>query len=117
MTGRRRYFPEFLRGGSPRDISSAERAAINHPIQGLEGDIIKIAMLHVKDELEQKKLWRKDVFLLLSIHDELLFEVKDDLLSSVKNMLAPVLEQALPELSVPLVVESKSGKDWGSMKR
>ncbi|MDO8557117.1 MAG: DNA polymerase [Candidatus Jorgensenbacteria bacterium] len=92
-----------------------ERAAVNMPIQSFEADIIKIAMINSETVLEEKGLFREHVRLLLSTHDELLFEVEDDKVKSVVPLIARVMESAA-KISVPLRVEAKIGKNWGSMK-
>ena len=59
-------------------VAQAERIAINMPIQGLAADILKMAMIETANVLKKKKLWREEVSMLLTIHDELLFEVKEE---------------------------------------
>lgn len=107
--GRKRWFPEH---GAPGEF---ERAAINMPLQGLGADILKIAMIRSAKELVENEHVRNAAFLLLSIHDELLFEVRDDLVTALIPRLKSIMEEAYP-LSVPLIAEVKTGKKWGTMR-
>ncbi len=115
LAGRRRPFPEFGFGGQ-KFIADAERAAINHPIQGLEADIVKIAMIRVKEYLEKNGMWGVSVHMLLSIHDELLFEMRDDMIQKIAPEIKRIMEISY-ELAVPLIADVSSGKNWGSMKK
>lgn len=106
--GRKRWFPKDAAPGE------FERAGINMPLQGLGADILKLAMIHSSKELAS--LSRDNAaFLLLSIHDELLFEIRDELIPSLTPRLRAIMENAY-ELSVPLIAEMKIGKKWGTMK-
>jgi DNA polymerase I len=109
--GRKRWLPAIT-SSHPRFASEAERIATNMPIQGLEADIIKLAMIKTCATIKGKG-WKAK--LLLSIHDELLFEAPDDILKLAVKELAHCMETAYP-LSVPLEVEVWVGKKWGSMK-
>ena len=111
LLGRRRYMPELRsRNGGIRQ--QGERMAINAPVQGTAADIIKIAM---------NRLWRLlkeqgfEARMLLQVHDELLFEVPASELQQVADLVCRTMEGAM-ELSVPLMVEVKHGKNWGEMK-
>ena len=101
LFGRRRYFPEI---SSRLEYlqKEAERMAVNMPIQGTSADFIKLAMVRVDKALEEKGLKDK-VFMLLQIHDELLFEIKKD--AAVKA--APVIKKAM-ESVYPLKKEDES---------
>ncbi len=103
--GRKRWFPKESAPGE------FERAAVNMPLQGLGADIIKMAMIQCEKELEKND----GASLLLSIHDELLFEVDDARLETVAPVLKRIMESIYP-LSVPLAVGMKAGKKWGTMK-
>jgi DNA polymerase-1 len=87
--GRRRYFPD-IHSKLPFMKASAERMAINAPIQGTEADIIKLAMVEIDKYLENKGL-RDDVRMLLQVHDELVFEIKEKLVEVV----APEIKRML----------------------
>jgi len=112
--GRRRWFLNIVANNS-KIQAEAERAAINMPIQSLEADIIKLAMIKTAD-LIYKKRWQKKIKLLLSIHDELLFEVDNVILNEAAVALKKIMEKVYP-LSVPLKVEVKYGPTWGSLNQ
>src|SRR6185312_14882296 len=78
---------------------AAEREAINMPIQGTASDIVKIAMLHVEEQLKKKNLQSR---LLMQVHDELLIESPEEEVSEVTTMLKHEMETAV-SLDVPLV--------------
>lgn len=90
----------------------AERMAINTPIQGTAADLIKIAMIAISKEFKNKRLKTKMV---LQIHDELLFEVPEEEIEDVKKLIKDEMESAL-QLSVPLVVDIKTGRNWAEAK-
>ncbi|MEO8286447.1 MAG: DNA polymerase I [Chloroflexota bacterium] len=111
LLGRRRYMPELRsRNGGLRQ--QAERMAINAPVQGTAADIIKIAMNRMHHELKTQGLKSK---MLLQVHDELLFEVPLGELQQMVDLVCETMEGAM-ELSVPLRVELKYGKNWGEMQ-
>ena len=88
--------------------SSAERIAINMPIQGTAADMIKIAMINIFDELKKKKFKSK---MILQVHDELLFDARKDELEDLKPMIKELMENAMP-LNVPITVEMGVGNNW-----
>lgn len=105
--GRERLIPEILSKNAPIR-QAAERLAVNTPIQGTAADLIKLAMLKVESEILKKKL---NSYMILQIHDELIFEAPDDEL----EVLAPLVRdnmQGCMELKVPLVVDVSVGKNW-----
>ena len=111
LLGRRRYIPDI---NSPnRQVrESAERMAINMPVQGTSADIIKVAMLNLYREMATKKLKSK---MLLQVHDELIFEVPDAEMETMRKLVTGIMSTAV-ELSVPLKVDTKSGRNWGDVK-
>ena len=109
--GRRRPIPE-LSSSNYMTRSFGERAAMNSPIQGTAADIIKIAMIRVKDALESSKLKSK---LVLQVHDELLIETEKDEIEQVQEILVREMENAV-KLNVPLVVDVHSGDSWFDAK-
>jgi len=117
MFGRRRYFAGF-KSSLPFIRASAERMAINAPIQGTEADIVKISMKRV-DEFLKKKGWDEDVHLVLQVHDEIVYEVKDEMVEEVGKEIKKIMESVFSKeqtLGVPIVSESAAGKNWGEMK-
>jgi len=110
LLGRKRQIPE-LRASNPALRGAGERMAINMPIQGTAADIQKIAMIRVAERLAAEGSRAR---LLLSVHDELLFEVPRDAVEPLAALVRETMEGALP-LSVPLVVDVKVGDDWESM--
>ena len=96
-------------------VSQAEREAINMPVQSLAADILKISMVKVVEYLKKQGWYGESVRPLLTIHDELLFEVKSDIIKKVKADIADIMENAF-KLSVPLKVPVKAGKNWGEMR-
>jgi DNA polymerase-1 len=109
--GRRRYLPE-IHAANRMMVAGAERIAINLPVQGLEADIMKIAMIAV-DEVIAKE-FATSATLLLQVHDELLFEVDNEALVVFTPRIQEVMAAVYP-LSVPLSTSSGSAADWGSI--
>lgn len=107
MFGRKRRIPE-LKSRNRNVYGVGERTAMNHPMQGTAADIIKIAMIDVRKQLEAKKHASK---LLLQVHDELDLSVLKSELDEVCKMVKDVMENVV-ELSVPLTVEVSSGSNW-----
>ena len=89
-----------------------ERVAMNAPIQGTAADIIKIAMIHVNEELKKRNLKSR---MILQVHDELLIEADETELEEVQQILQDKMEHAA-ELSVPLSVDMHTGKNWYEAK-
>lgn len=107
LLGRRRYLPEIH---SPNRVirQSAERMAINMPIQGTSADIVKLAMIAVWDALNQTGMSTKMV---LQVHDELVFEAPQLELDQLKILLKTKM-QSVQQLVVPLKVDLKQGSNW-----
>ena len=110
LLGRKRQIPE-LRASNPALRGAGERMAINMPIQGTAADIQKIAMIRADERVRAAGLRAR---LLLSVHDELLFEVVRDDVEPLASLVRETMEGAIP-LSVPLTVDVKVGDDWESM--
>jgi DNA polymerase-1 len=111
LLGRRRYIPD-LHSSNRQVREAAERMAINMPVQGTSADIIKVAMINLQREMDKCGLIGK---MILQIHDELLFEVPPEELDQMAGLMAKTMSQAM-ELSVPLKVEVKVGRNWGDME-
>ena len=110
LLGRKRQIPE-LRASNPALRGAGERMAINMPIQGTAADIQKIAMIRSAERVRATGLHAR---LLLSVHDELLFEVPRTEVEALAAVVRETMEGALP-LSVPLTVDIKVGDDWEGM--
>lgn len=106
--GRRRFLPELK---SPNRMlkSAGERQAINHPIQGTNADMIKKAMVEIASILDPKK-----GVMILQVHDELLFEIEEQYLEEAAKLVKEKMEDSI-KLDVPVVVELKSGGNWGEL--
>ncbi len=107
LWGRKRYIPE-LKSNNFNVRQFGERVAKNAPIQGTAADIIKIAMVNIQKELEDKKLESK---LILQVHDELVIETKESELEIVKEILVRNMEGVI-SMKVPLKAEANFGKTW-----
>ena len=108
LCGRRRFFPDI--NSKNRTIrSSAERAAINMPIQGTGSDMIKIAMLRVYRSLNASNLRAK---MLLQVHDELVFECHKDDAEQLCQLVKYEMEHALPLGDIPVIAEIGTGNNW-----
>lgn len=117
MFGRRRYFPG-IRSSAPFIRASAERMAINAPIQGTEGDILRVAMIEVDKYIKKNNLSEK-VKVLLQVHDELVFEIKENVLNEVIPKFKEIMENVFTghkTHGVPILVEVKTGENWTDLK-
>ncbi len=111
LLGRRRYIPE-INSSNRQAREAAERMAINMPLQGTAADIVKLAMIRLQGEMSRRGLKSR---MILQVHDELLFEVPPDELEEMKGLIEEIMPQAM-DLSVPLKVEVKVGRNWGEME-
>ena len=115
--GRRRYF-EGLDSKIPYIRASAERMAFNAPIQGTEADVIKLALIEVDAYIKKEKL-EDDVYPLLQVHDELVFEIRDDKAEEVSKKILEIMESVVnPKdiYGVMLRAERSLGANWGELK-
>jgi DNA polymerase I len=85
---------------------------MNMPIQGTASDIIKIAMIRVDEEMERLGLQTK---MLLQVHDELIFEGPKSELDTLRELVLRIMPASL-QLSVPLKVDVKVGRNWADME-
>ena len=107
LLGRIRQLPDIA--SSNRNVRQfAERTAINTPIQGSAADLIKLAMIHVHQALHEKKM---RTTMLLSVHDEMIFEVPPEELDDAKALVREKME-GVWDLAVPLKVNMESGVNW-----
>jgi DNA polymerase-1 len=108
LLGRTRSLPQ-IKSSRPQERNYAERMARNTPIQGSAADLLKLAMIRVDREM----LRFPDARLLLTVHDELVFEVKTDEVAAFSAWVRGVMESAYA-LRVPLVVDVHAGANWGA---
>jgi DNA polymerase-1 len=115
VTGRRRLVPELTsKNGQVR--AAAEREAVNMPIQGTAADVLKKAMIAVHAELERFNAGRAQPSrMILTVHDELLFEVPESDAAEAADLVRSLMEHAFP-LNVPLTVDVGVGKNWKEAK-
>lgn len=116
--GRKRYF-EGIKSKVPFIRASAERMAINAPIQGTEADIVKYATIHIDAYIKKNKL-ECDAGLLLQIHDELVYEVKKSAVKEVAGAIKHIMESVLPPEETNGILfkaDISVGNNWGEMKR
>ncbi|MEW6671661.1 MAG: DNA polymerase I [Thermodesulfobacteriota bacterium] len=110
LLNRIRLLPDI--NSSNRNVRQfAERTAVNTPIQGTAADLLKMAMIKVDAAFKEKKL---QAGMLLSVHDELVFEVPPQELETVKRLVKTVME-TIWELKVPLKVNIASGDNWADV--
>jgi DNA polymerase-1 len=110
MYGRKRLMPELLSRDFQRR-SAAEREAVNLPIQGSAADILKRAMIDVHAALRA----HPDARMILTVHDELLFEVPADRAEEIATLVRERMESAT-NLVVPLTVDVGIGPNWKEAK-
>ena len=113
LFGRRCHVPA-IHDTNPARRNFSERAAINAPLQGTAADILKRAMIRVPEALKEHGLTEK-AFMLLTVHDELIFEVQQSALEETAQVIKQVMESAtLPalQLSIPLTVDVGHGPSW-----
>jgi len=110
VLGRRRLVPEI---NSPNRMvrEAAERMAINAPVQGSSADVIKVAMVDLHREMQERNIESR---MLLQVHDDLLFEVPEQELQEMKTLVGELMPGAV-ELCVPLRVDIKTGRNWAEM--
>ena len=107
LLGRTRFLPDI--NSSNNNVRGfAERTAINTPIQGTAADLIKVAMINVDSALKKRGL---KTAMLLSVHDEIVFEAPEDELGIVNKLVKEIMESVW-QLKVPLKVNIESGKNW-----
>lgn len=111
LFGRRRPVPE-LQSSNFMQRSFGERVAMNSPIQGTAADIMKIAMIRVRNAIKQQGLKSR---LILQVHDELLIETAQDEIAAVQELLEIHMKEAA-NLSVELEIDSHIGEDWYEVK-
>ena len=107
LFARRRWVPE-LKSSNFNTRSFGERVALNAPIQGTAADIIKVAMIRVRDRLLAEGLRGR---LVLQVHDELIVECPEEEAEAVRRLVKEEME-AVISLPVPLVADTAVGRSW-----
>ena len=109
LMDRIRMIPEI--SSSNKNVRGfAERIAVNTPIQGSAADLIKLAMIRMDEEIQHRRL---ESAMLLTVHDELVFEVPPEELDTMNRLVKNVME-GIWELKVPLKVNVGWGKNWAT---
>ena len=108
LLGRRRYIPE-LQAANPRIRDMGRRQALNAPIQGSASDVFKMAMIRVDEALRDEP--GLDCHMLLTVHDELVFEVPEAGVEAAAALVQERMEHAV-DLEVPLQADVGWGKNW-----
>ena len=109
LSGRRRYFAD-LNSGNQNIRGTAERAAINMPIQGTAADMIKLAMIRIDALLRETSYQTK---MLLQVHDELVFDLALNEQAALVPQILTAMKTALPlPHGVPIEVEHGTGSNW-----
>ncbi len=107
LLGRIRFLPDI--NSSNKNVREfAERTAVNTPIQGSAADLIKVAMINVDMALKDKGL---KTAMLLSVHDEIVFEAPPDEIDLVQKLVKNIME-GVWDLKVPLKVNIACGTNW-----
>ena len=108
ILGRRRYIPE-LHAANPRVRDLGRRQALNAPIQGSASDVFKVAMIEVDRALREQEAL--DCHMLLTVHDELVFEVQEAKVDDAAELVRDRMEHAV-ELDVELRADIGWGLNW-----
>jgi DNA polymerase-1 len=108
MLGRRRYIPE-LQAANPRVRDLGRRQALNAPIQGSASDVFKVAMIRVDEALRERP--ELDCHMLLTVHDELVFEVAKEHIDEAVELVRDRMEGAV-KLDVVLRADIGWGANW-----
>jgi DNA polymerase-1 len=109
LFGRRRYLPE-INSSVVQLKKGAERMAVNTPIQGTAADMIKLAMIEVFKIMDDQ-----EIKILLTVHDELIFEVKSDLAAKWAERIKKIMQEVI-KLKVPIIADAKIGDNWEEME-
>ncbi len=108
LLGRKRGLRDInSKSGLTRSI--AERMAMNTPIQGTAADMIKVAMIRIDKALKEGNFKTE---MIMQVHDELVFDTPKDEVDTIKPIIEKLMREAIPDLSVPIVVETDMGDNW-----
>ena len=108
MYGRKIFLPNISHSNF-QIRSGAERTAINAPIQGTAADILKLAMIRIKNWLDEEKI--SNIFMIMQVHDELVFEIKETDIPTIGAKIINLMTNA-GALKVPLIVNTFHGNSW-----
>ncbi len=108
LLGRRRQLRD-INSRNNMIRSNAERMAINTPIQGSAADMIKLAMINIHRRMQEEGLESK---MIIQVHDELVFDALKEELDILKPIIEHEMKNAIPSLSVPILVEIGEGSNW-----
>jgi DNA polymerase-1 len=111
LFGRVRPIPD-IQSRNPNLRGFAERTAVNTPLQGTAADMIKIAMIRIRQRLRTHRLESK---MTLQVHDELLFDVPDGEVETMRSLVKEEMENVI-QLKVPIVVDVGIGQNWRDLK-
>jgi len=108
LLGRKRFLRDInSQNGLAR--SNSERMAINTPIQGTAADMIKLAMIKIHDVFKKEQFKSK---MIMQVHDELVFDVHNSELDILIPIIKKNMQEAIPDLKVPILVEAGTGQNW-----
>ncbi|MEM9931108.1 MAG: DNA polymerase I, partial [Bacteroidota bacterium] len=108
LLGRKRGLRDInSKSGLARSI--AERMAMNTPIQGTAADMIKVAMIRIDEALREGEFKTK---MIMQVHDELVFDTPKAEVERVVPLIEELMREAIPDLAVPIVVETGKGENW-----
>lgn len=120
--GRRRRLDDLIlsakgeKKGKKMSWGFIRRSSCNSPIQGSSADLNKMAMLRISDWIERDNL-EQDIQMLLSVHDELVFQIKDDEnLSPRARKIAELMVKVPPNWKVPLKTDIEVGPNWAELE-
>ncbi|MDI6757683.1 MAG: DNA polymerase I [Endomicrobiia bacterium] len=112
LLGRIRYIPEIA-STNAQIRASAERVAMNTPVQGTSADIIKVAMINIYRKLCSQNSAAR---MLIQVHDDLMFEVPSKEVERYALFVKKEMESAV-NLNVPVAVDVKTGRNWDEMEK
>ncbi|MXP67034.1 DNA polymerase I [Pantoea sp. Nvir] len=110
LFGRRLWLPN-IKSSNAVLRKTAERAAINAPMQGTAADIVKRAMIAIDRWIQQQNSSNKTIRMIMQVHDELVFEVRSDIVVYASQKIRELMEGSII-LDVPLKVEIGIGENW-----
>lgn len=108
LNGRKIYIPNITEKNF-LIRKTAERQAINAPIQGTASDIIKLAMIKIYNFFKKKH--HIDAKMIMQVHDELVFEIKKEKINSIYKEIRNIMEYST-KLDIPILVRIKIGNNW-----